>query len=898
MKALKVKPVIGRSKTRGMIALAAAAAAMFSPVLAARAEPATPTARTSSEVAAGGGSPSGSVQSIDQRVDALLSQMTLEEKVQLMYGVARPRGVHSVGYVPGISRLGVPPLLLSDGPVGVKDSCFGEIYPDNCQLGQSTALPATVSLAASFDPGVAHDYGQVLGRDARARGVDVLYGPAMNIVRVPQGGRNFEYFSEDPYLTGQLATAWVKGLQGQDVAAQVKHYALNNQELDRHESSSNADERTIREIYLPAFHDAVTEGGAYSLMCANNKVNGTYNCENTQLLGEILKGEWAWPGVVGSDYAATNSAIGSVNGGLDQSFTGLDWGKWYRQLPDLVRQGEVSEALIDLHVRRVLTMMFSLNMFGGRSPAGPVDVAADGAFARTTAEQGTVLLKNDRNLLPLDASAVHSVAVIGTYADQALTGGGGSSQVLPYYSVSPVQGIKNRLGPGATVTTGHGSDLGQAATLAKNADVAIVVVNDTEKEGQDRPNINLPGKQDQLVATVTAANPRTVVVLNTGGPVTMPWLADTHALLEAWYAGEEDGNALAAVLFGDVDPSGRLPVTFPVNLAQDCCHTPPRYPDQNSVYDYSEGLQVGYRWYDAQRLDPLFPFGFGLSYTTFRYSDLDVTPRTTRPHGKIRVSVRVTNTGSRTGVATPQAYLGFPASVGEPPHRLVGTAKVQLRPGQSKLVSMTLTERAFSYWSTDAHNWDVAPGEYTVSVGSSSRDLPLTRSVRMRDADGVHGISVQAPDSVVGGGDATVTVTLANTGDHALTGLDVDLRVPHGWKLVAESRRPRQVPAHGQASFTFRVSAPADAGPGVYVVTAVAGWKGVTRGSATRAVSIQATQGGVEPINIGDANYMTRSTPTDSDSPRSNHQRAAGSDRCNPDRTQLPLVLDAGAVHS
>ena len=838
MKALKVKPVIGRSKTRGMIALAAAAAAMFSPVLAARAEPATPTARTSSEVAAGGGSPSGSVQSIDQRVDALLSQMTLEEKVQMMYGVARPRGVHSVGYVPGIPRLGVPPLLLSDGPVGVKDSCFGEIYPDNCQLGQSTALPATVSLAASFDPGVAHDYGQVLGRDARARGVDVLYGPAMNIVRVPQGGRNFEYFSEDPYLTGQLATAWVKGLQGQDVAAQVKHYALNNQELDRHESSSNADERTIREIYLPAFHDAVTEGGAYSLMCANNKVNGTYNCENTQLLGEILKGEWAWPGVVGSDYAATNSAIGSVNGGLDQSFTGLDWGKWYRQLPDLVNQGEVSEALIDLHVRRVLTMMFSLNMFGGRSPAGPVDVAADGAFARTTAEQGTVLLKNDRNLLPLDASAVHSVAVIGTYADQALTGGGGSSQVLPYYSVSPVQGIKNRLGSGATVTTGDGSDLRQAATLASDADVAIVVVNDTEKEGQDRPNINLPGKQDQLVATVTAANPRTVVVLNTGGPVTMPWLADTHALLEAWYAGEEDGNALAAVLFGDVDPSGRLPVTFPVNLAQDCCHTPPRYPDQNSVYDYSEGLQVGYRWYDAQHLDPLFPFGFGLSYTTFGYSDLKVTPPS---EGKTRVSVRVTNTGSRTGVATPQAYLGFPASVGEPPHRLVGTAKVQLRPGQSKLVSMTLTERAFSYWSTDAHNWDVAPGEYTVSVGSSSRDLPLTQSLRMPDANGVHGISVQAPESVVSGSDATVTVTLTNSGDIALTNPEVNLRVPNGWTAVALSTRPLQVPAHGQASVTCRISAPSNAGVGTYVVTAAATWKGVNKGSATRAVSIQAT---------------------------------------------------------
>lgn len=788
-------------------------------------------------------------QSIDRRVEELLSRMTLDEKVTLMYGVARPRGVHSVGYVPGIERLGIPPLLLSDGPVGVKDSCFGEKYPDNCHLGQSTALPATVSLAASFDPALSYDYGRVLGAEARARGVNVLYGPAMDIVRVPQGGRNFEYFSEDPYLTGELATSWVKGLQSKDVAAQVKHYALNNEENARHEASSNADERTMREIYLPAFHAAVTQGGADSLMCANNKVNGTYNCENTQLLREVLKGEWDWGGVVGSDYAATNSALGSVNGGLDQAFTGLDWGKWYSQLPDLVRQGKVSEAVIDAHVRRILQMMFTLHMFDRHRPAGAVNVAADGAFARKVAEDGAVLLKNDHATLPLRASSLGSIAVIGQYADTAMTGGGGSSHVTPYYAVSPVQGIKARVGDAVNVTTADGTDLNQAAALARQAHVAVVVVNDTEKEGSDRANIDLPGNQNQLIATVRAANPHTVVVLNTGSAVTMPWLSGVPALLEMWFPGEEDGNALAALLFGDVDPSGKLPVTFPVSVDQDCCHTPPRYPAENNVYDYSEGLQVGYRWYDAQHLTPLFPFGFGLSYTSFRLNDLAVTPKSVNAGRDVQVRVRVTNTGSRAGVATPQVYLGFPAEVGEPPHRLVATAKVSLSPGQSKRVTMTLPRQAYSYWDTDAHNWDVAPGDYTVSVGTSSRDLPLRDTFRARHADGAQGITVRAPSSVVSGETAAVTVTVTNTSSHSLTRPRFTLRVPSGWRATATTCRPRLVRPHGSASLTYRVRAPRAAGPGTYVVTADTTWSGLTAGSATRAVSLQATDPWAAPIN-------------------------------------------------
>lgn len=778
---------------------------------------------------------------IETRVQELLSRLTLAEKVRLMYGVARPRGVHSVGYVAGIPRLGVPPLLLSDGPIGVKDSCFGEQFPDNCKLGKSTALPATVSLAASFDPTLAHDYGQIVGAESRARGVDVLYGPAMNVVRIPQGGRNFEYFSEDPYLTGSLATAWVRGLQSEAVAAQVKHYALNNQENDRHAASSDVDERTMREIYLPAFQQAVTQGGADSAMCANNPVNGVYNCQNTLLLRQILAGEWGWGGVVGSDYAATNSALGSVNGGLDEEFTGLDWGKWYSTLPDLVRQGQVSEDVIDVHVRRILRMMFKLGMFDPGRPTGKVDVAAHGAFSRGVAERGSVLLKNDTGILPLDASAVKSVAVIGQYADTAMTGGNGSSKVTPYYAVSPVQGITARLGAGADVTTADGTDVTKAVALAKRSEVAVVVVNDVEQEGRDRPNIDLPGNQNQLVAAVRAANPRTVVVLNTGSAVTMPWLSQVHALLEMWYPGEEDGNALAALLFGDVDPAGRLPVTFPTALDQDCCHTPPGYPAQNGSYDYTEGLQVGYRWYDAQHLTPLFPFGFGLSYTSFRVSNLSVAPTLPNLGNTVRVSVQVTNTGTRSGTATPQVYLGFPAKAGEPPRRLVATARAALSPGESRRVTMTVPRQAYSSWNSAAHNWDVASGDYSVSVGTSSRDLPVHAVFQVRNADGAQGIGVKTASSVVSGRASAFAVTVTNSGPQPLLDPQFALRVPPGWTATATGPVPTSVPPHGTAQLSYRIGTPAGAGPGTYVVTARATWRGLTPGTAVRAVSVSAT---------------------------------------------------------
>ncbi|MDQ6697322.1 MAG: glycoside hydrolase family 3 C-terminal domain-containing protein [Actinomycetota bacterium] len=650
-------------------------------------------------------------QPIEQRVLELLAALTLDEKVHLMYGVAPPASSPAAGYIPGIPRLGVPPQVFSDGPVGLRDSASNP--------RRATAMPATVSLAASFDPVLATAYGRLLGNEARARGASVLYGPAMNIVRVPLGGRNFEYFSEDPYLTAQMAVPYVQGVQSQRVAAQIKHFALNNQENDRHTASSNADQRTMQEIYLPAWQAAVQQGHAWSLMCANNKVNGIYSCESSWLLHDTLSTAWGFDGVVGSDYAATRSAVGSVNAGLDQSFTLQDWGAFYRDLPQLVRNGQVSEATIDDHARRVLRMMFRVDLFDPDPATPAVSVAAHAASARIAAEEGTVLLRNQRSLLPLRPAPLSTIAVIGPYATHAYTGGGGSSQVLPYYSVSPAEGIAHRAGAKVAITSDDGSDVLRAAALARRSGVVILVVGDQSREGHDRADMDLPGNQNQLIDTVAAANPNTVVVLQTGAPVTMPWLDRVRTLVEGWYPGEEHGNALAAVLFGDVDPSGRLPVTFPVSADRVASMGAPRYPAGPNGYDYTEGLNVGYRAYDAHGTNVLFPFGYGLSYTGFALSGLALR----KSGSSVQVTFTVTNTGMRTGISVPQVYLRFPVAAGEPPQQLKAFTRLGLLAHRSRRVTVALPAHAFEYWSSG--RWRTAQGAYTVSVGTSSRSMAL-----------------------------------------------------------------------------------------------------------------------------------------------------------------------------
>lgn len=656
-------------------------------------------------------------QPLETRVEQLLAELTLREKTRLMYGVEPPASQPAVGYVPGIPRLDVPALVLSDGPNGLRDAGPGSGRP-------ATALPASVSLAASFDPSLAAGYGAILGREARSRGVDVLYGPAMNIVRVPVGGRNFEYFSEDPVLTAALAVPYVRGVQSNGVAAQAKHFALNNQENGRHHLSSNTDERTRYEIYLKAWRAVVQQGQVWSVMCANNPVVGVYPCQNPDLLRTALANRFGFDGVVGSDYAATHSAVESVRAGLDESFTMRDWGAYYRQLPELVSSGRLSVAEIDARVRRVLRMMFRIGLFDGRRDRPPVPVAAHGAFARRAAAQGTVLLRNEGHLLPLSRSTP-SIAVIGPYAARAVTGGGGSSRVTPYYAVSPYQGIRARAGS-ARVVTDDGSNLRRAAATAAGASVAVVVVGDLSREGEDRASIDLPGTQNPLIAAVAAANRRTVVVLDTGAPVTMPWLDRVPAVLEAWYPGQENGNALADVRFGAVNPSGRLPVTFPRTAAQSPSMGAPRYPAGPRGYEYTERLNVGYRGFDALGRTPLFPFGHGLSYTRFAFSALSVSPGTTSGTVPVQVAVTVRNSGDRAGVAVPQVYVGFPPAAGEPPRQLAAFGRVPLAPGETRRVTVVLPPSTFSIWDTARHDYRVANGAYSVKVGASSRDLPLS----------------------------------------------------------------------------------------------------------------------------------------------------------------------------
>ncbi|MEU9077590.1 glycoside hydrolase family 3 C-terminal domain-containing protein [Kitasatospora sp. NPDC048538] len=651
----------------------------------------------------------------EQRVEALLAQLTTDEKARLLLGVTAPDDAHSVGYVEGVPRLGIPPLLLSDGPAGVRDGL------------PATALPAPVALAAAFDPALATTYGTVLGREARARGYQVLYAPMVNIVRVPQGGRNFETLGEDPFLASRVAAAEVRGIQSQGVAAQVKHYAANNQEDNRQSYSSEVDERTLTEIELPAFRAAVRDGRAWSAMCGYNPVEGVWACENFPLLRDVLKGRWGFDGVVGSDYPATHSSVNAAAAGLDQEFGGSTW---FTDLPAAVADGRLAPAVLDDQVRRVLRLMVRTGALdGGQAPAA--DPAAGARDARTAAAAGTVLLRNQGAALPLDASRLHSIAVIGPWADRSYTGGYGSSHVTPYdgYTVTPRQGITARAGAGVQVRYHKGDDAGAAASVAAGADVAVVVVGDEETEGADRGSLDLAPADDALIRAVAKANPRTVVVLDTGGPVTMPWLDSVPAVVEAWYPGEQSGTALADVLFGDVDPGGRLPVTFPTSAAATPIRDASQYPGTDGAYHYTEGLDVGYRWYDASGTPPLFPFGYGLSYTSFGYSGLTVTGPDAA--GRVRVGFDVTNRGTRTGTEVPQLYVAFPSAAGEPPQQLKGFDKVTLAPGRSTHVELRLERPDFSVWDSGVHGWQVPGGRYGLTVGSSSRAPRLQGAVEV-----------------------------------------------------------------------------------------------------------------------------------------------------------------------
>ncbi len=655
-------------------------------------------------------------QDYNARAKAIVSKMTLQEKIDQLHGI---RTATHHRYVPPLPRLHIPAMLVTNGPAGAGP---GDPTPQE----PATALPAPISLAATWDTNTARLYGVIAGRESRDLANGLLEGPDVNIARVPQNGRTFEAFGEDPYLTSEIGVAEIEGIQSQHIIADVKHYDANNQEADRFRVNEIVGERALHEIYLPAFDAAVHQAHVAAVMCAYPKVNGTYNCQDDLLMNQILKKNWGFQGFITSDFGATHSTVRSAMAGMDLE---MPTGKyWSGALLQAVKSGQVPMSVIDDKlVRRYRTMM-ELGVFYHPPTHKPIPAKKDGAIARRIAEEGMVLLKNQGNLLPLDAASLHSIAVIGPYAAKAITGGGGSSHVVPLYTVDPVKGIQARVGSKVNVTFADGSDIQQAVALAKSADVAIVMVGDHETEGRDHP-ITLQGNQDQLVEAVAAANPHTVVVLKSGSVELMPWVDKVPALLEAWYPGEEDGNAVAAVLFGDFDPSGKLPLTFPRQLADLPASTPQQYPGVDGVVHYSEGVFVGYRHYDEKNIKPLFPFGYGLHYTTFAYKNLKVSPSSVsgKGTGAVTVDLDVTNTGSRAGAEVAELYLGFPstATVPEPPKQLKGFERVELRPGQTAHVQIVLDRSSISHWNTEQHDWAVLPGTYRVMVGASSRDIRL-----------------------------------------------------------------------------------------------------------------------------------------------------------------------------
>jgi len=662
----------------------------------------------------------------------LLAAMTTAQKLALVVGVdphaalGVADGPLYVGYVPGNADLCIPALTFNDGPAGVAD----------LQVG-TTAFPAPIAQAATWDTSLQRRFGAALGLEAWEKGIDVLLAPDVNIARVPENGRNFEGFGEDPFLSGQTAAAEIAGIQQNPVIATVKHYAVNSQETNRYYVSSNVDDRTLHEIYLPPFEAAVKQAHVGAVMCAYGLVNASFSCQDQPLLTTVLRGQFGFPGFVVSDWGATWSTVASADAGLDIEMPG---GLFYGgALADAVASGAVSSPTIDAMASRILTTMFRIGVFDEPPPAlasvSATDVSspADQALALRVAEEGTVLLKDDRRALPLDLHAGETVAVIGAPAGfgdiRAYAGGRGSAFVAAATPVPPLQAIAARAAKvGASVVFADGSDPVAAAALAHSADVAVVFAYDHEQEGRDRPDLQLPDAQDELVSAVAEANPSTVVVLDTGGPVLMPWLGQVPAVVEAWYSGQRDGDAIAAVLFGDVNPSGKLPQTFPATNDAVPTSSPAQWPGDRQAQDaeFTEGIHVGYRWYDTEKVAPLFPFGYGLSYTRFAYSHL----RIARMRSNVSVSFTVANSGARPGSEIAQLYVDDPRVAGEPPKQLAGYDRVFLRPHRSTRVTITLTPRSLSYWDSPKARWRVAHGLYRILVGSSSRDIRLRGFLR------------------------------------------------------------------------------------------------------------------------------------------------------------------------
>ncbi len=952
-----------RAAMLGAIVPAAVCAALVAPAA---------TAPTAS--AAGSASPScpwlDQSLPIHQRVHLLMARMTLANKINMVTGAGFSEPY--VFYISGIPSLCVPAMGQEDGPLGVGDGLTGV-----------TQMPGAVSLAATFDPSLAQQYGQAVGSEERGKGAMVNLGPTVNIDRDPRWGRSFEAFTEDPYLNSAMAVSEIDGVQSRDEMSQVKHLAVYNQETNRNTPADNAivSQRTLHEIYLPAFWAATQQAKASSAMCAYSSINGQFACQNQYLMGTTLDQRWGFPGFVTSDYQATHSTVQSADAGMDQEMPAPQY--YGPALGAAVQSGQVSMGTLNEMVRRIVRQMFRFNEFNNPptgSTSATVTTAAHQATSTKVAEAGTVLLKNERQTLPVRASAKGPIAVIGPAASAAPTDtGGGSAYVTSPFNVTPLQGIQSAAPAGTTVnyvqglptdtslsaipssnlspaysSTGYGGSYtgtltapetgtyvlafqnpgsytvtylsldgkeilanpgtppvstysvavnlqaGQTYTLtlngggpsanlswatpadltpgidaavkaAKSASTAVVVVSDdTESEAADRASLNLPSAQDELISAVAAVNPHTVVVVDAGAPVAMPWLDKAGAVLDAWYPGESNGTALGAVLFGDVDPGGHLPVTFPQSLSQVPASSPSQFPGVNGQVNYSEGIDVGYRYYDAHRETPLFPFGYGLSYTNFKFSDLKITPASVQnsssgpgatschcngqSSSEATVMATVTNTGRVTGSDIAQLYLGDPGAAGEPPRQLKGFDKVDLQPGQSKTVSFALNGHDLSYWDDAADGWVLPDGEFHVYVGDSSalHNLPLQGSFNVASTVGARYMTVSAPDTVNAGNTATVTAKLVNDGDYAIPHAHFTLQAPFGWTV--SNPGPVDVPAGQTVTESFQVTAPAQAPPSTrtLTVTVNAAGRPVAQGSTTVVVPYASMAAAYNNIGISD----------------------------------------------
>jgi len=694
----------------------------------------------------------GSSAPIPQRVSEVMAKMTLTQKVDLLTGAS---GSSYVGFVPAIGALCIPAMNLEDGPAGVGDGMSGV-----------TQLPAPVDAAATWDTTAEQTYGQVIGTEQAAKGTTVDLGPTINIVRDPRWGRAFESIGEDPYLNGTLGSAEIRGVQSTGVMAQVKHFAVYNQETNRNTTADDAvvSTKAEQEIYLPAFADAVQQGAASSVMCSYSSVNGTFACQNPYLLTSVLRQEDGFTGFVTSDWGATHSTAASANAGLDMDMPGND-GYYGSALASAVSSGSVSTATLNAAVSSVLTEEFAFGLFDEPPTGSPAQTATsttDQNDALQIAEEGTVLLKNSSGVLPL-TSADKSVAVIGSDASgSALTAGGGSAGVTSSGTVTPLQGITAAAPSGVTVSYNDGSSDSSAASLAASSSVAVVFVSNFESEGSDLSSIDLSSADNSLIAAVAAANPHTIVVLNTGSAVTMPWLPEVAGVMEAWYPGQEDGTAVASLLFGSTDPSGHLPVTFPASLSQVPASTPQQWPGENGTVQYSEGVDVGYRWYDSQGLTPLFPFGYGLSYTSFAFSNLHVG--SLPAGGAATITATVKNTGSRAGADVAQLYVTDPAAAGEP-RQLEGFARVNLQPGASQTVTFPVTQNNLRYWNASSNAWTTATGSYGIAVGDSNTNLPLTGTLTVSSSQLGQPVTITSPGPQEGlaGTAVSVPVTAKDT---------------------------------------------------------------------------------------------------------------------------------------